>query len=85
MHDGGARLAEELQLKTKEAAAAAELRAQVSTLTEHMAKAIRERDEVVARFASWDEERLKLLGALKEKEETISVLNASFKGMLRKP
>ena len=77
--------AEAVQLKASQSSAVADLRAQVATLTEHMAKALQEKDAVISRFASWEEERGKLLKVIKEKDETLAMLNATFQGMLQKP
>lgn len=75
--------ARETQERAKESAAVSELRAQIATLSDHLARALRENDSVEGRTSSWENERQSLLSALKEKEEMISMLNATFQNMLR--
>jgi len=62
-----------------------DLRTQIATLTEHMAKALQEKDAVAARFSTWSQEREKLMGTIREKDEMISMLSSTFQGMLKKP
>jgi chromosome segregation ATPase len=62
----------------------AELRAQVATLTEHMTKALQDKDAIVNRFGSWSQERENLLRTIREKDEMISMLSSTFQGMLKK-
>lgn len=68
-----------------EAAATADLRAKVATLSEHMARALQERDAVVARFADWERERQRLLDALKQKDGMVAMLSTAFQSSLKKP
>ena len=75
----------EIELRAKENAVVSELRAQLATLTEHMAKALQEKEAVVNRFANWDQERQKLIKIIKEKDEMISMLNSSFLNAFKKP
>lgn len=79
------RAAAEAEARAKEAAAAAELRVQLTTLTDHMTRALQDKDAALSRVTSWDQEREKLLAALREKEEMISMLNSTFQSMLKKP
>ena len=69
----------------QEASATSDLRAKVATLSEHMARALQERDAVVARFADWERERQRLLDALKQKDGMITMLSSAFQGSLKKP
>ncbi len=78
------RLAAESEGRAKESVAVAELRAQLTTLTEHMTRALQDKDSAQARVAGWDQEREKLLAALREKEEMIAMLNHTFQSMLKK-
>ncbi len=78
------RITAEIELRAKESTAASELRSQLSTLTEHMTKAIHEKDAISGRFVDWDNERQKLIAAISQKEEMISMLNAAFQNMLKK-
>ncbi len=78
-----AKLAAEIDAKTREAAAAAELRGQMATLSDHLARALQERDAAAARIGSWDKERADLLKRLQEKEEMISMLNSTFRKFLK--
>jgi dTMP kinase len=68
-----------------EAAAASDMRAKVATLSEHMARALQERDAVVARFADWERERQRLLDALKQKDGMVAMLSTAFQSSLKKP
>jgi len=82
----------ETQRKAEEEAARAaqetsttnDLRAKVATLSEHMARALQERDAVVARFADWERERQRLLDALKQKDGMVAMLSSAFQGSLKK-
>ena len=78
------RLGEEIEARGREAAGAEELRAQISTLAGQLAKAVQEKDTVALASSTWKQEREKLLGLLKEKEQMISMLNSTFQNMLRK-
>lgn len=69
----------------QEAASTGDLRAKVATLSEHMARALQERDAVVARFADWERERQRLLDALKQKDGMVAMLSSAFQGSLKKP
>ncbi|MBI3288842.1 MAG: hypothetical protein HYZ74_04920 [Elusimicrobia bacterium] len=66
-------------------AATGELRAKVATLSEHMTRALQERDAVVARFSDWERERQRLLDALKQKEGMLSMISGAFQSSLKKP
>jgi len=68
----------------QEAAATSDLRSKVATLSEHMARALQERDGIVARFADWERERQRLLEALKQKEGMVAMLSSAFQGSLKK-
>ena len=68
----------------QEASSASDLRAKVATLSEHMARALQERDAVVARFADWERERQRLLDALKQKDGMVAMLSSAFQGSLKK-
>jgi len=70
---------------SQEAASVSDLRAKVATLSEHMARALQERDGIVARFADWERERQRLLEALKQKEGMVAMLSSAFQGSLKKP
>jgi chromosome segregation ATPase len=78
------RLEAELAKGSALAATSAELRAQVATLSEHMAKALQDKNAVVNRFGVWSQEREKLLQTIRQKDEMISMLSSSFQGMLKK-
>jgi len=65
-------------------ATAAELRAQIATLSEHMARALQDKDAVANRFGAWSQEREKLLQTIREKDEMISILSSTFQGLLKK-
>lgn len=76
---------EETARASQEAASTGDLRAKVATLSEHMARALQERDAVVARFADWERERQRLLDALKQKDGMVAMLSSAFQGSLKKP
>jgi chromosome segregation ATPase len=78
------RLESELSRGSELAATVAELRAQIATLTEHMTKALQDKDSVLNRFGAWSQEREKLLQTVREKDEMISMLSATFQGLLKK-
>ncbi|MDD5629042.1 MAG: hypothetical protein PHU21_08255, partial [Elusimicrobia bacterium] len=78
------RLDTELARGGELAASVAELRAQVATLSEHMTKALQEKDAVVSRFGGWGPEREKLLQTIREKDEMISLISSTFQGLLKK-
>lgn len=75
---------EENARASQEAASVSDLRAKVATLSEHMARALQERDGIVARFADWERERQRLLDALKQKDGMVSMLSSAFQGSLKK-
>ncbi|MDP3542199.1 MAG: hypothetical protein Q8T11_06965 [Elusimicrobiota bacterium] len=75
---------EESVRASQEAAAAGDLRSKVATLSEHMARALQERDGIVARFADWERERQRLLDALKQKDGMVAMLSSAFQGSLKK-
>lgn len=77
------RLTEETTLRARESVTVSELRAQLSTLTDHLSRALQEKDAATARVAGWDQERAKLEAALREKEEMITMLNSTFQSMLK--
>ncbi len=79
------RVEEESARASNEAASSGDLRARVATLSEHMARALQERDAVVARFADWERERQRLLDALKQKDGMVAMLSSAFQGSLKKP
>jgi DNA repair exonuclease SbcCD ATPase subunit len=76
---------EEAARAAQEAATTSDLRAKVATLSEHMTRALQERDSVVARFADWERERQRLHEALKQKDGMVAMLSSAFQGSLKKP
>jgi uncharacterized coiled-coil DUF342 family protein len=78
------RLDTELAHASQLAATVAELRAQAATLSEHMTKALQDKDAVVNRFGAWSQEREKLLQTIREKDEMISMLSSTFQGLIKK-
>lgn len=75
-------LAAELEAKSREQTSNAELRAQLATLTEHLARAIQERDAAKG-TGGWEKEKADLLRRLDEKEQMITMLNATFRKFLK--
>ena len=84
MREAQIKIEEEAARAAQEAATAGDLRAKVTTLSEHMARALQERDSVVARFADWERERQRLLDALKQKDGMVAMLSSAFQGSLGK-
>lgn len=70
--------------RAQEAAAAADLRAQVATLTHHMTKALQEKDATISQYASWEKERQDLQASLKKKEEMVAMLSTTFQNLIKK-
>jgi hypothetical protein len=66
-------------------AAAADARSQMGTLAEQTARALQERDSVLARFSEWEKERQRLTEIIRKKDEMISLLSSTFQGALKKP
>mgnify|MGYP001606706968 CR=1 FL=1 len=74
--------AAEIDAKTREANTVAELRGQMATLSDHLARALQERD-ASKKDGGWEKERVELLRRLEEKEQMISMLNATFRKFLK--
>jgi DNA repair exonuclease SbcCD ATPase subunit len=79
------KLSEQGEALAKESVAANELRAQLSTLTEHLTRTLQDKDATLSRSALQDSERQTLEAKLREKEEMISMLNSAFQQMIKKP
>jgi hypothetical protein len=73
-----ARLAAEIQARSREAASVADLRGQLATLSEQLARALQERDAVAGRSGGWERERGELIKRLQDKDATIASLSATF-------
>jgi hypothetical protein len=67
--------------KSREETALSELRAQMATLSDHLARALQERD--AAKSQDGGKERADLLRRLEEKEQMIAMLNATFRKFLK--
>lgn len=80
-----AKLEAETARRQDESGALSDLRLKLAAVTEQMARALQERDATVARFADWDADRRRLLDALKQKDEMVSMLTAAFHGALGAP
>lgn len=78
------RLDQAAEENAKQSAAAADLRAQVATLTNHMTKALQEKDATISQYASWEKERQELQAALKKKEEMVAMLSNTFQNLIKK-
>jgi len=61
----------------------ADLRRQMQSLTEHLARVVSAHDP--SNPASWEKERAELADALRRKDEWIAMLSATFQGLLQKP
>lgn len=80
-----ARIDAETGRRQDESSALSDLRLKLAAVTEQMARALQERDATVARFAEWDADRRRLLDALRQKDEMVSMLTSAFHGALGKP
>jgi chromosome segregation ATPase len=78
------KLEEKLAQIYQEGLAVAELRSQTATLSEHLARALQEKEAVVNRFAAWERDRQALIAKIREKDEMIALLSSSFQNMLKK-
>ncbi|MDX6770300.1 MAG: hypothetical protein SF051_12265 [Elusimicrobiota bacterium] len=79
-----ARVDAETGRRQDEASALSDLRLKLAAVTEQMARALQERDATVARFSQWDAERQRLLDALKQKDEMVTMLTSAFNASLGK-
>ncbi len=79
------RLSAESKKASEHAVSASELRAQLATLSEHMAKALQEKDAIVNRYAAWDKERTQLLKTIRDKDDMIAMISSTFQNLLKKP
>jgi hypothetical protein len=77
------RLAAEIEARTRDAAAAAELRGQLGALSQQLARSIQERDAAVG--AGWEQERAELVKRLQDKDATLSSLTSAFQRMVKGP
>ncbi|MBI5623254.1 MAG: hypothetical protein HY924_05705 [Elusimicrobia bacterium] len=68
----------------KEASAFRDLQAQMAVLSSHTARALQEKDTALQSSAAWQEERSKLLDALRKKDELLTMLSSSFQNVLKK-
>ena len=80
-----ARLDEESARRANSDGAAADARLQMGALAEQAARALRERDATLARYADNDAEHRRLNEIIRKKDEMISLLSATFQGALKKP
>ncbi len=60
-----------------------DLRSQLKTLSEHLARALQEKES--SGDGSWRKEKEELLTTLRKKEEMISMLSSTFQNLLQKP
>jgi len=78
------RITSEIELRARESTVVSELRSQLTTLTEHLTKALQEKEKIAARHSSFEQETQKLQMTIQEKDEMISMLNSAFQNMLKK-
>lgn len=64
---------------------AAELEDRMKTLSEHVARALKERELVERRHADWDKDRQALEAQLRKKDEMVTMLSSTFQNLLKKP
>lgn len=79
------KLGEEASRRASAEGGAFDARSQMGALADQSARAMKERDAVLARFSEWDKERQRLLDVIRKKDEMISLLSATFQGALKKP
>jgi len=79
------RLAQAAERSLTHEMAMGQLRNQIAATSEQLTRALKEKDEVQTRYASWEREREKLMAALREKDEMLAMLNSTFRNMLGKP
>jgi hypothetical protein len=76
-----AALAQERARRELAEKAAAESARTLSTLAGELARAVQDRDAALARVATSDQERSRLLDAVRRKEELVALLSATLKGV----
>ena len=64
---------------------AAELDDRLKTLSEHLARALREREGADRRVSEWDKDRAALETQLRKKDEMVAMLSSTFQNLLKKP
>ncbi len=79
------RVNEERGGKLTSAERAAELEDRLKTLSEHVARALREKDLAEQRHAAWDKDRQALEAQLRKKDEMVTMLSSTFQNLLKKP
>lgn len=77
-------LAAERDARLRSDEAAADLRHQLQTLTDHITRTLQERDHIEAQSAGWRREREELLATLRKKDEMVAMLSSTFQNMLKK-
>lgn len=63
----------------------AELEDRLKTLSEHVARALKEKELVETRYAAWDKDRQALEAQLRKKDEMVTMLSGTFQNLLKKP
>lgn len=79
------RVNEERSGKLAAESRACELEDRLKTLSEHVARALREKDLVEKRYAEWDKERAALEAQMRKKDEMVAMLSSTFQNLLKKP
>ncbi len=75
---------DEREAKLKAEQIACELRAQQQTITDHVARVLREKEAVEKGFEAWQKEKEELLGSLRKKDEMVGMLSSTFRNLLKK-
>ncbi|HBL18839.1 MAG TPA: hypothetical protein DD417_19280 [Elusimicrobia bacterium] len=78
-------LNDERERRTAATQSASDLRAQVATLSDHIAKVLREQDGKEKLHADWAKEREGIEATLRKKDEMIAMLSSTFQNLLKKP
>lgn len=79
------RVNEERSSKLNAESRAAELEDRLKTLSEHVAKALRDKDQVEQRHAQWSKDRQAIEAQLRKKDEMVAMLSSTFQNLLKKP
>ena len=63
---------------------AADLEAKTRALSDHIAQIVSDKEKTEGQHAQWREEREKLLAEIRKKDDLLSMLSATFQGLLKK-
>ncbi|MFC1679483.1 hypothetical protein ACFL2T_04660, partial [Elusimicrobiota bacterium] len=78
-------VADEREQRLAAEGAVSELRAQTQTLSDHIARVLRDKETTEKKFSEWDKERETLEETMHKKDEMIGMLSSTFQNLLKKP